>query len=563
MDKKTTFKVTDKKNVITLTEKEYKAAGGQGVVFCKGDLAYKIYHDSKKMIPEAKIQELSQLKRDNILGPISTLYDYATNKPIGFTMRFVKDIEFLCQIFTRTFCDSKGISQSDIISLITEMQKTLQYIHSNSILVVDYNEMNFLLDKMISTVFHIDVDSWQTKNFKVNAIMESIRDRTVKHGKFTELSDWFSWAVVTFQMYTGIHPYKGKHPDFKPNEWSKRMDLGISVFDKEVTLPKICQDFSVIPNKHLDWYKSIFQKNERTIPPFADGIVSGIVVRTIGSTGDFLIKEIVEMQKPIRSIFYINNKRYILTSEGIYDKNINLIFPIKKSLKSSLTGMCEVFNDEPLVVQLIDNLATFYNLKGNIISSIQADDMMGYNNVLYTINNNCLIQNTFELLGKIIHVTKNICNIGASYKMYKGVVVQDDFTICHLAIPYEKDMCVNIHINELDGFRIVDARYDKRVCIIIAEKQNKYSRFFICFNEEHSKYTIREEEMLNFHLANFIVLPNKFCISIDDEKLLIFIDNSKRKEMTNCPFDASVRLYHEQMQVLFVDEKKLYSVTMK
>jgi len=557
---KTTYKVTDKKNIITLTEKEYKAAGGQGVVFCKGDLAYKIYHDPQKMIPEAKIQELSELKRDNILGPISTLYDYTTNKPIGFTMKFVKDIEFLCQIFTKNFKDSKGINQTNIVSLITEMQKTLQYIHDNKILVVDYNEMNFLLDKMITTVFHIDVDSWQTKNFKVNAIMESIRDRTTD--KFTELSDWFAWAVVTFQMYTGIHPYKGKHPKFKPDEWSKRMDLGISVFDKDVILPKICQDFSVIPKAQLDWYKLVFQKNERSIPPFADDTVSGIITRKIGSSDDFIIKEIVEMEKQIRSIFYLNNKRYILTSEGIYDNNKN-VFAIKKSAKSFLTGMCEVFNDKPLVVQLIDNLATFYDLNGSNISSIQAEDMMGYNNILYTINNNHLIENTFERIGKIVHMTKNICNIGSSYKMFKGVVVQDDFMVCHLAIPFEKDKCVNIHVKELDGYRIVDAKYDKRICIVIAEKLNKYLRFFICFNADHSKYTIRVEDILNFHLSNFIVLPNNYCISIDDEKLIIFIDNIKRKEITNCPFDASVRLYNEQMQVLFVDDKKLYYVTMK
>jgi len=221
-----TYKVTDKKKIITLTSKEYKAAGGQGTVFCKGNTAYKIYHDPKKMIPVAKIQELSQLKRDSILAPIDPLYDHKTQQAVGFTMRYVKEIEFLCQIFTKTFRNDKSISPTDVVTLVTQMQQDLQYIHSMKSLVADYNEMNFLLDKLISIVLHIDVDSWQTPNFKATAIMSSVRDRTVKFGKFSELTDWFSWAVVTFQMYVGIHPFKGRHPKYKASEWEKRMDDG-------------------------------------------------------------------------------------------------------------------------------------------------------------------------------------------------------------------------------------------------------------------------------------------------------------------------------------------------
>jgi len=560
MNIKNSYNVTDKKNTITLTEKDYKAAGGQATVFCKGDTAYKIYHDPKKMIPVAKIQELGLLKHDNIIAPISPLYDTKTTKPVGFTMRYVKDIEFLCQIFTKTFRNDKSVSPTDIVDLVTNMQKTLQYIHSKHFLVVDYNEMNFLLDKLISTVFYIDSDSWKTPSFKADALMDSVRDRTTKPGVFSEFSDWFSWAVVTFQMYTGIHPYKGRHSDFKPKEWIKRMDLGVSVFDPKVTLPPACQDFSLIPKRHLDWYKAVFVNNERSIPPFADSVVGGAVVKLIGSKGDFIVKELLKMNKSIKSMFYINNRRYILTSEGLFDNQSKMVFP---ALKSALIGMCEVFNEQPFIAQHICNEATFYNLKGDVVSAIQAEAMMGYNNIAYTTNAGELVQNTFERLGKLVHVTDAVCNISSSYKMYKGVVVQDDFTKIHLAIPFDKGMCINSYIKELDGQRILNARYEKGICVVITENQNKYMRYILCFNDDHSKYTIREEEVVDLHTANFIVLPNKICITLDDEKLAMFVDNNKRKEITNCPFDVSMRLYHEELLVLFVDQKRLYSVTMK
>lgn len=556
---KKSIKVRTKNNITTLLDKHYKASGGQGAVFCKSGLAYKIYHDSKKMIPAAKIDELSRINRDNVLAPIEMLFDYTSNKPIGFIMKYIDGTEFLCKIFTRNFRDDKGINPNDIVDLVTIMQKTLQYIHALRILVVDYNEMNFLISNDMKNIFHIDVDAWQTKNFPANAIMESIRDRLVPMGTFTEFTDWYSWAIVTFQMYVGIHPYKGRHPDFKPKDWMKRMENGVSVFDSKVSLPDACQDFSVIPKKHLDWYKAIFGKNERSIPPFADEVfVSMAIIRTVASKGDFIVKMIVEFDKKIKNVFFFNGKRYVITYDGIYRKN--LIFDLNKKDR---IGMCDVFGEDPLVVKFQNNLAEFFDLKKQLVGSIKTENIMGYNGIVYTINNGILTENTFERIGKIKHLTKNICNIGYSYKVFKGVIIQDDFSKCRLAIPYEKGKCTNIRMNELDGQRIVDARYSHGICIVITEEQGNYNKFTICFDESHSNYTVNEEEVISLHSVNFIVLPNKMCISVDDEKLILFKDNSRRKEITNFPFDVSMRLYNDNMQVLFVNDKKLYSAMMK
>ena len=127
---KKTIKVKTQKDLVALTEKDYKASGGQGVVYCKNGLAYKIYHDPSKMISVAKIQELAVLKDPHILGPIEPLLDPNTNKPLGFTMQYIDGTEFLCKIFTKSFRDSRGISPQDIVEMVSEMQKTLGYIHS-------------------------------------------------------------------------------------------------------------------------------------------------------------------------------------------------------------------------------------------------------------------------------------------------------------------------------------------------------------------------------------------------------------------------------------------------
>jgi hypothetical protein len=569
MNNKKTYKVSTTKNTTTLTDKDYLAVGGQAMVFAKKKqgLAYKIYHDPKQMIPVAKIQELAELKHDNILAPIEPLYDTVTRVPVGFTMRYVQGIEFLCKIFTRTFRDEKNISPMEIVGLVTQKQNTLRYIHTQSnhtILGVDLNEMNFLLDKDIKNVYFIDVDNYQTKNFPCVAIMESIRDRTTKRGEFSELTDWFSWAVVTFQMYIGMHPYKGFCKGFKPAEWSKRMDQGVSCFHPDASLPTTCQDFSVIPKKHRDWYEAVFQHGERSIPPFADGVViAAAIVRTIGSKGDFVVRELLETPEPIMNVYVSNGKRFIVTSGGVYDNQKKKVVTFQKPYKRAQKGLCDVFGEDPLFVYLKDLKAKFYELNGTEVSSIKAEDIMGSNGAIYTINNGQLIENTFERFGKLQHRTKMVCDISMSYKVFKGVVIQDDFMKCRLAIPFEIGKCINVNIEELDGQRIVDARYEKGICVVLAEKQGKYFRYILCFNDAHSDYSILTEDVIDFHLVNFTVLPNKMCLLIDDEKLSMFKNNKGRKEITNLPFDVSMRLYHDNMQVLFVDDRKLYSVTMK
>lgn len=559
-------KVRTKKDTIILTENNYKAAGGQGAVFCKDGYAYKIYHDPSTMIPVAKIEELSLLKRDNILAPIEPLFDPIKNIPIGFVMKYIDGTEFLCKIFTQNFKDEKSLSPTDIISLVKEKQETLKYIHAHNCLAVDYNELNFLLDQKIKHVYFIDVDNYQTKNFKATAIMESIRDRLSPKGVFTEFTDWYSWAIVTFQMYIGIHPYRGFHPSFKPSEWGKRMELGISVFDKDVKIPDSCQDFSVIPKNHLEWYKRVFIKNERSIPPLPDDALYTIpVIKLIASKGDFIIETVDEMEDPIRSVFFFNGDRYIITTKGVYlctAKSKTLVYEIKKAFKNDPFGMCDVFGGKPIFVSLVNNKATFYNIEKEI-SSISAEDMMGYNNLIYTTNKNQLVENSFEVFGKLIHRTKNICNISSSHKVFRGVVVQDVFMKCFLAIPFDKGKCINSHIKELDNQRIIDARYDRGICILIAEKQGRYIKYTLCFNAEHSDYAITQEEILNLHAINFIVLPNSICISIDDKKLSIFNKTQKKEISDNLPFDVSSRLYNNNMQVLFVCRNKLYSVSMK
>src|ERR1035437_1387606 len=263
-----TIKLSTKSNKnITLTDSEYLAGGGEGEVYVKGSVAYKIYHDRSKMLHIAKMHELQALSDlPEIVIPAEILYNQ-NGQEVGYAMQYIQDREFLCKLFTKGFRAKNGIGNNDIIDIVKNMQRILNEIHKRKIIVGDYNEMNFVLDKGLKTVYHIDTDSWQTPSFKCTAIMPTVQDMTVPMGYFDENTDWYSWAVVIFQLYMGIHPYKGRHPNYTAKDFEKRVKDKISVFNQDVDIPATAQDFSVIPKIQLDWFKEVFEKGHRGIPP--------------------------------------------------------------------------------------------------------------------------------------------------------------------------------------------------------------------------------------------------------------------------------------------------------
>ena len=57
---------------VTLSQKDFVAKGGEGKIFQRGGLAYKVYDDLTKMIPPAKIGELN-IPDPNVIKPLDLI----------------------------------------------------------------------------------------------------------------------------------------------------------------------------------------------------------------------------------------------------------------------------------------------------------------------------------------------------------------------------------------------------------------------------------------------------------------------------------------------------------
>jgi serine/threonine protein kinase len=522
----------------TLTKNDFVSSGGQGSIYAKKGVAYKIYNDPTYVIPDKKIQELSVLSNSNIIRPIDVIVD-DNNKSIGYTMNYIKGTYALCQLFNKAFKDRNALKTQTVMDIIGKMRDTIHNIHQNNILIVDLNEMNFLIDKAFSIAYFIDVDSYQTQSYKAQVIMESIRDRHCKN-MFSEVTDWFSFGIVSFQMFVGIHPYKGKHPKY--NDINDRMMRNISVFNKDVSVPKIIPQFDIIPKRYLDWYKLMFDKGDRLPPPF-DGIVIPVIAT---------IKKQFQSTK-----FKITN---------VYDG------------KGKDVGACEIYGGKVFTYDSIKNSAIIIDRKSltKFVASIRPDGMLEILNhdtreiisdsykadEIFQIDGNFYVKN--EGYVAIIEIIQNKTRFIVSIKqiafllenatkIYDNVVIQDLLGSCYVSI-FNGTAHHQINIKELNKKRITDAKHMNKILMIVYEEKGEYKKVVIKFDELYRQYKIMNTYDESDRTLNFITLNKGICAHINNGRMELFSNNMDDARM-NVIDDNSIEDF-----ILITDGNDVYGI---
>lgn len=508
-----TYTVSGKQ--VKLTDKDYLSEGGEGKIYRKGTVAYKVYHSAASMLPLQKIKELQQISSPFIIKPTDVIFD--KSGPVGYTMPFLNHSEALAKIFTTSFINRHNISYQQLVQLVQQLKSRIEEVHKAQCLVVDLNEFNYLLDDKFSNIYGIDADSYQTPSFPATAIMESIRDRHNRN--FTQLTDWFSWGIISFQMLAGIHPFRGNHPAFatikKDQVLNERMQKNISVFNPDTRLPPSVRDLNAIPKNLRSWYVEEFERGQRTVPPDNfDQVVTPTVKRTY-SQSKLKTTLIHEFDENIINVFFINGRSYIFTNSKIFvdfkhhvasgidgnlivDGHEYLLTPDKIFLlgtigtiktKKIVANLLDLPNSSvPIKGGIIQNLCGsyyFYRLHGEACSQVRLKDMEGVYNkivsgkyergllVLLALNNatklyDILIYAENGDLDILHNVTPNV-NVTINTAGVCVLKNDDDVYIFSRSNIFDKKVIVdaNLDVDELysDGARIYGARGNQLVQI--------------------------------------------------------------------------------------------------
>lgn len=563
------FTIRGTGNEISLTNQHFLAKGGEGSIYARPPLVYKVCEPGK-MIPEGKIQELATLDSPRVIRPKDILLD-AKKKPVGYTMDFISDTTVLCQLFTKAFRKRNNITHDMIWNLVQDMEKTTKFVHSKGVLIVDYNELNFLVDNAFKSVYFIDVNSYQTPSYPATAIMESIRDRHCGN-KFSELTDWFAYAIVSFQLMVGIHPFKGKHPSFLDPKTSmdERMKANISVLNPNVTYPQgATQPFSVIPDIYMQWYKALFEDGKRLPPPSLTGtiVIAQPKIQAVVGNNLFTINELYNFQEELLSIFLHAGKEVVVTSNAVYvDRRKVTNVKVDPKMKIGFT---------PKMLQPIAASSDMRNLKlHNLITghdlkcSLYADDIMSYEGRLLVRNGSQILEIEFTEMGQNILVSpKHVSNVlEQAAKMFDGVIVENLFDAYYFSVFPETGICRQFPIRELDGYKIIDAKYEGGLLVVIGVniKTGQYDRFTFWFDDKW-KYQSVVVNDITYTGLNFTVLDNGVCVLInEEEKVEIFrvSDPTKKKVVDDDSIMSDMKLTSFGAQTLFTKGNSIYSFKM-
>lgn len=565
---------------LSLGVNEFKSQGGEGEVYVAGGRAYKVYKDPARMIPLGKIKELAAISSAEIVKPEEVLIDKA-GTPVGYGMQAVPPSFPLVKLFPQSFRQAHNLTPQDSLKLVQALQAGIRHVHAQRVLLVDINEMNFLIQSSdLHRAFFIDVDSYQTPHYPATAIMDSARD-WLAGNRFTEMSDWFSFALLAFNVWIGIHPYKGTHPSLRGvGALKKRAEQRVSVLNPTVSVPATCLPFGVIPPAYRAWFHALFEDGKRLAPP--DGPVEVIAVAPLPriSKAEFGQHLQAVLLREVRGRVLEMYSDVTYTTEYLYAPGVEIPRGTFEHLvltpKQRRLVLVNLQTD--LTTSGLHKVAAFEILRGGkyqpVQATLEADDILTVNGRLILKVGSHLLEGHWveSAAGAALRLAGNVVGnaMPNATVFYQGMAVQMMLGATHISLFPEPSTCVTLRVPELDSYRIVDARFERTVVQIVAEQQGTYKRFVLRLASRFAAYDV--ESIFDITATgptdlNFVVLDSGTCVQVNEEGgLELFSEKPgvpvRRRVISDPGIDGALRLFADGPRLLGAREGKIYHLTL-
>ncbi len=566
------------KGEVTLTSANFVAEGGQASVYQKNGTAYKIYTKPEDAIPEAKFLELWPIADPNVIRPEALLLNaIGSNEVVGYTMRFIKDTLALCQLFPRVFRERRGVSPWAMADLVGKLRARIEHVHRAGAVIVDLNELNVLVPDSLADVFLIDVDSYQTKSFRAEVIMPSVRDYSVKPSTFSPLSDWYSFAILAFQMYVGIHPYKGSHPKtagLPPGErLEARMRQNLSAFGSEVSLPKACYPLDAIPAAERAWMRAVLEEGKRVPPPSVEHVQISIMVSAPAPKfGEALfVAELFVFEDSIAAYAMSGGRELVLTTNGTLYLDRR---PIARGLGVGVTAVAIGFTPklaEPVVLTLFREELSLWDRQTGLRQKIGADvsELVKSGDLFHVRVGERVLEVDFWEKGagptaSATHVVANVLESAA--RLFEGCAVQSMLGSAFVSLFPGSHAGYQVRMPELDKYRVVDAKYERGVLMVVGAKAGEYDRLVFRFDESFASYDTEVVPSITPAGLSFVVTPSGLIVHVTEDEKLVVCSAKKGVSMRRVVEDPAIggmRLLPVGGRVGFARDKSLYTMTLK
>jgi hypothetical protein len=569
---------------VTLNPNDHVASGGEGAVYRKDKRVFKLYFDPMRARAagmDEKIRLLAGLSHPFIVAPRTGVYD-VKGELVGYAMDYCDGLP-LVKTFTNAWRDQNSFGAQEAIRLVENMRSAVGTVHSMNALMVDGNEMNYLAVGVEPRL--IDVDSWQIGRFRATAMMPSIRDYASQD--FNVLTDWFAWAIVSFQVLTGTHPYKGSHPDYKRGDLEARMRANASVFDPKVRLNGAVRDFSLIPPVLRDWYEGVFQQGQREIPPSA--LASPLSqapkkLRVIQSLSQTVRHALLETL-PFDVLHVSRNAIAYGKANGAW-RAYDLVH--HRNLVIEGAEIEQIFANNAVLMRLGERLALLVRSEQEISGRIVVGDtdpvpaqpvlrslplasrrLVSFKDTAYAITDtpgkgmvelglSSLGGNTLVAVAKIWPLAAN------ATRFFNGVAIYDALGTPFVIIP-EDGAVHTINADVLRGVSVVDAFARNSSCVVVTgidKRSGVMTRYLLSF--DGSRMLIADSAPIDTPDINMTVLPKGIAIAaFEDDCLEVFSTKVyATRKITGSGLANDVRLFTLGDMVCYMDGARLFHLSL-
>lgn len=522
---------------VELSQSHFVATGGQASVWVKDGVAYKIYTDPKAAIPAEKVKVLSAIADPAVIKPQALLLD-AKNRNVGYAMAAAAAPWSLCQLFVPAFRAREKVPDDASLRLSADLRSHVLSVHRAGCQVVDLNELNVLVAPRFDGLYLIDVDSYQTPGFPAAVIMPSVRDWSQK--AFDEKSDWFSYAILTFQLFIGAHPFKGRidHPEIdsvprdERMEW--RMKRNLSAFRPKAKLADCCPSFDVIPVLLRDWLRVVLDEGKRLPPPdlHAAAAVVGLAPpppRTLSSVGELLL-ELFEGYAGF--ILAVEDGFALSSSNGTLSATLGGVGFSGDWMNGLGSGRVLLgFTPKmrrPIALRHEANTLVLYDFvhKTREVLLLAADELSRSGERFYARCGEAVFELGFlELKDRTSMATvQQVASVlPLACRLFEGCVIQSMLGSTFVSLFPKSRQGHQLRMAELDGYKILDAKFQAAsesgargaggVLGVLGAKGGKYDRLTFRFDERFQGYDVRTAFDVEPGLVNFVVLPQSGVVA--------------------------------------------------
>ncbi len=224
---------------------------------------------------EAKLRELMKFKSIFPTIALPEMIIKCEGKCFGYVMPMLpKSIELRK---VQGYMRNQRVDLKEVLEITCELARLVKQLHSMGIVIGDFHPGQFMTKH--GKIYVCDTDTWGISNQRARFEAEKVgrpeyvdpmaRDFHTDEfviAKYSKESDWFSLAVMAFEMLTGSNPYDGGYPLVKRFDRSLRALNRISILgNHNLNLPS---NFKL---SHVAWmseelqadFLRIFEGNER------------------------------------------------------------------------------------------------------------------------------------------------------------------------------------------------------------------------------------------------------------------------------------------------------------